>query len=79
MSDTQAQLDEINALLAATPNDPSLLALKDDLMQLITLEGADSGAATAEASSAVDNGELLRVACGVALGDRVRKSVSLFN
>jgi hypothetical protein len=38
MADTRSQLDEINALLADAPDDPSLLALKDDLMQLIALE-----------------------------------------
>jgi hypothetical protein len=51
MSDTQAQLDEINALLAATPDDPSLLALKDDLMQLIALE---SEAAAGDAAGVYD-------------------------
>ena len=38
MADTLSQLAEINALLASTPDDPTLLALKDDLLQLIALE-----------------------------------------
>jgi hypothetical protein len=50
MSDTQTQLDEINALLAATPNDPSLIALKEDLMQLIALEGEAQAGDVAEGS-----------------------------
>lgn len=42
MTDTRSQLAEIESLLAATPDDPSLLALKDDLMQLIALEAEQS-------------------------------------
>ena len=38
MADTLSQLAEINALLASTPEDPTLLALKNDLLQLIALE-----------------------------------------
>ena len=51
MSDTQAQLAEVDALIAASPDDPSLLQLREDLLQLIALEeqerssGAASGAA----------------------------------
>jgi len=50
---TQSQLAEIESLLAATPDDPSLLALKDDLMQLIALEEA----AEAEPSRVATDGE----------------------
>lgn len=38
LSDAQSQLAEIEALIAASPDDPSLQALKDDLLQLIALE-----------------------------------------
>ncbi|KAL3788593.1 hypothetical protein HJC23_005252 [Cyclotella cryptica] len=38
MSDARSQLAEIEALIAASPDDPSLQALKDDLLQLIALE-----------------------------------------
>ncbi|KAL7488792.1 hypothetical protein ACHAW6_014401 [Cyclotella cf. meneghiniana] len=37
-SDARSQLAEIEALIAASPDDPSLQALKDDLLQLIALE-----------------------------------------
>ena len=46
MSDTQSQLEEINALIAASPDDPSLLQLRDDLLQLIALEEQESSTAT---------------------------------
>lgn len=42
MSDTQSQLAEVNALIAASPDDPALLQLRDDLLQLIRLEQEDS-------------------------------------
>lgn len=42
MSDTQSQLAEVDALIAATPNDPSLQQLRQDLLQLISLEEQES-------------------------------------
>mmetsp|Transcript_37544 Transcript_37544/g.76762 ORF Transcript_37544/g.76762 Transcript_37544/m.76762 type:complete len:251 (-) Transcript_37544:1374-2126(-) len=38
MSDTQSQLAEVDALIAASPDEPSLLQLREDLLQLIALE-----------------------------------------
>lgn len=38
MADARSQLAEIDALIADSPDDPSLLALKEDLLQLIALE-----------------------------------------
>eukprot|EP00985_Skeletonema_marinoi_P031243 scaffold37217_cov66-Skeletonema_marinoi.AAC.1 len=38
MSDTQSQLAEVDALIAASPEEPSLLQLREDLLQLIALE-----------------------------------------
>mmetsp|Transcript_13684 Transcript_13684/g.20506 ORF Transcript_13684/g.20506 Transcript_13684/m.20506 type:complete len:250 (-) Transcript_13684:208-957(-) len=38
MSDAQSQLAEVDALIAASPDEPSLLQLRDDLLQLIALE-----------------------------------------
>lgn len=38
MSDTRSQLEEIDALIAATPDDPALHQLREDLLQLIALE-----------------------------------------
>ena len=38
MSDTRSQLEEIDALIAASPDDPALQQLRDDLLQLIALE-----------------------------------------
>ena len=50
MSDTQSQLAEVDALIAASPDEPSLLQLREDLLQLIALEEQEksSGAAAAE-------------------------------
>ena len=38
MSDTRSQLEEIDALIAASPDDPALQQLREDLLQLIALE-----------------------------------------
>ena len=38
MSDTRSQLEEIDALIAAEPNDPALQQLREDLLQLVALE-----------------------------------------
>ena len=38
MSDAQSQLAEVDALIAASPDEPSLLQLREDLLQLIALE-----------------------------------------
>ncbi|KAK1745574.1 hypothetical protein QTG54_003498 [Skeletonema marinoi] len=38
MSDAQSQLAEVDALIAASPEEPSLLQLREDLLQLIALE-----------------------------------------
>jgi len=59
MSDTQSQLAEVNALIAASPDDPALRQLRDDLLQLIRLEQQDSveRAQPTEPSSVYDQGE----------------------
>eukprot|EP00985_Skeletonema_marinoi_P018540 scaffold10392_cov66-Skeletonema_marinoi.AAC.1 len=44
MSDTQSQLAEVDALIAASPNEPSLLQLREDLLQLIALEEQEKSA-----------------------------------
>ena len=44
MSDTQSQLEEIDALIAATPDDPTLHQLREDLLQLIALEEQEPAA-----------------------------------
>ena len=44
MSDTRSQLEEIDALIAATPDDPSLHQLREDLLQLIALEEQEPAA-----------------------------------
>lgn len=46
MSDAQAQLAEVDALIAASPDDPSLLQLRDDLLQLIALEEQEKSSGT---------------------------------
>ena len=38
MSDAQSQLAEVDALIAASPDEPTLLQLREDLLQLIALE-----------------------------------------
>ena len=38
MSDTRSQLEEIDTLIAASPDDPALQQLREDLLQLIALE-----------------------------------------
>lgn len=38
MSDAKSQLAEVDALIAASPDEPSLLQLREDLLQLIALE-----------------------------------------
>ena len=42
MSDTRSQLAEVDALIAASPDDPSLQQLREDLLQLIALEEQES-------------------------------------
>jgi len=44
MSDTRSQLEEVDALIAAAPDDPALKQLREDLLQLIALEEQESGA-----------------------------------
>ncbi|KAL7526004.1 hypothetical protein ACHAXR_001262 [Thalassiosira sp. AJA248-18] len=51
MSDTQSQLAEVDALIAATPDDPSLQQLREDLLQLIALEEQESAGGQAQLSS----------------------------
>lgn len=46
MSDTRSQLEEVDALIAASPDDPSLQQLREDLLQLIALEEQEQSAAT---------------------------------
>ena len=48
MSDTRSQLEEIDALIAAEPNDPALQQLREDLLQLIALEEQEQEGQTAE-------------------------------
>lgn len=43
MSDTRSQLAEVDDLIAADPEDPSLRALREDLLQLIALEDQETG------------------------------------
>lgn len=47
MSDTRSQLEEIDALIAAAPNDPALQQLREDLLQLIALEEQEQEGQTA--------------------------------
>jgi len=42
MSDTRSQLEEVDALIAAAPDDPALQQLREDLLQLIALEEQES-------------------------------------
>jgi hypothetical protein len=42
MSDTLSQLAEVNDLIAADPDDPTLRQLREDLLQLISLEKQES-------------------------------------
>jgi len=44
MSDAQSQLAEVDDLIAASPGDPSLLQLREDLLQLIALEELETAA-----------------------------------
>jgi len=48
MSDTQSQLAEVDALIAASPNEPSLLQLREDLLQLIALEEQEKSSGAEE-------------------------------
>ena len=48
MSDTRSQLEEVDALIAAAPDDPSLQQLREDLLQLIALEEQEAGAGDAQ-------------------------------
>ncbi len=59
MSDARAQLAEVDALIAATPDDPSLLTLREDLLQLIALEeqAAVSSAPVATVTTIENHGE----------------------
>ena len=55
MSDARSQLAEVDALLAAAPDDPAMQQLRDDLLQLIALEEQEQlmvGGAAAQPSSA---------------------------
>ena len=62
MADTRAQLAEVDALIAASPDEPSLLQLREDLLQLIALEelekSSESGSAPAAAATAENISEL---------------------
>jgi survival-of-motor-neuron-related-splicing factor 30 len=62
MADTRAQLAEVDALIAASPDEPSLLQLREDLLQLIALEelekSSESGSAPAAAATAENYSEL---------------------
>jgi len=53
MSDTRSQLEEIDALIAATPDDPSLHQLREDLLQLIALEEQEPAAINEQQQHAV--------------------------
>jgi len=48
MSDAQSQLAEVDALIAASPDEPSLLQLREDLLQLIALEEQEKSSSGAE-------------------------------
>jgi len=48
MSDTQSQLAEVDALIAASPDEPSLLQLREDLLQLIALEEQEKSSGAEE-------------------------------
>lgn len=43
MSNTRSQLEEVDALIAAAPDDPAMKQLREDLLQLIALEEKESG------------------------------------
>ncbi|KAL7452329.1 hypothetical protein ACHAWC_004047 [Mediolabrus comicus] len=60
MADTRAQLAEVDALIAASPDEPSLLQLREDLLQLIALEELEksSGSTPAAAATAENYSEL---------------------
>lgn len=67
MSDAQSQLAEVDALIAASPDDPSLLTLREDLLQLIALEEQEKsgGAAVlAEQNSELQNEQLQQQSVG---------------
>ena len=52
MSDAKSQLAEVDALIAASPDEPSLLQLREDLLQLIALEEQEKlGSTAAEAKA----------------------------
>ena len=46
MSDTRSQLEEVDELIAADPDDPALQQLREDLLQLIALEEQESAEQT---------------------------------
>jgi hypothetical protein len=50
MSDAQSQLAEVDALIAASPDEPSLLQLREDLLQLIALEEQEKSNSAAAAA-----------------------------
>lgn len=52
MSDARAQLAEVDALIAASPDDTSLLTLREDLMQLIALEEQEASSSALDATVA---------------------------
>ena len=53
MSDARSQLAEVDALIAACPDDPSFQSLRDDLLQLIALEEQVSPASEQQQSLAL--------------------------
>lgn len=55
MADTRAQLDEIDQLIALSPDDPSLKQLRADLLQLIALEGEQEQEIESPAGKVDDN------------------------
>mmetsp|Transcript_468 Transcript_468/g.942 ORF Transcript_468/g.942 Transcript_468/m.942 type:complete len:295 (-) Transcript_468:701-1585(-) len=59
MSDARAQLAEVDALIAASPDDTSLLTLREDLLQLIALEEQEavSSALDARVGTKANQGE----------------------
>ncbi len=59
MSDARSQLAEVDALLAAAPDDPVCQQLRDDLLQLIALEEQEIMARAAQPHSSADSFDLV--------------------
>ena len=57
MSDAQSQLAEVDALIAASPDEPSLLQLREDLLQLIALEEQEKSNSAAAAAPTEQHSE----------------------